>query len=288
MSSRWRLLDGKLVGLVMLMLRTSPACTLASLIAKAAFLLMQLASIMLIFSWINQSVPGPILTVTGLPADSNWFALLGAFGLILSSALSLLSKKMALKGILRVERVIIERFVGQAHTLQKGDLKNIVKVLLSVTDVIVPVILIVAVTAAWVWITPYSLIAVVILALFALPLMRKGVSFSAKRYRPSKVRTLFPDYLDSEEHTAFYKILIMPNYIGMAMFVMISVGLILSVLAARLYFNGNETYAHILIIATAVAFLQTRSFVGIILRAGAYNRSITKVDDAIRSSVSGA
>lgn len=282
MSKGLPLLNGKLVSLIVLLVRTSPGYTLISILAKAAFLLMQLASILLMFSWINQSVPKPLIALTGLAADSNWYAFMAAAGLVLSSAMSLLSKKMALKGTMKVERVILAR-VNETHAgLQKGDLKNIVKVLLSVTDIIVPVMLMVAVIIGWVVVTPYSAIAIGVLAVLALPLMRRGVSFSAKRYKPGKARIALPDYLDSEEHQSFYKIMIMPNYIGLAMFTLISGGIIFSVMAAKVYFDGQETFAHILIIATAVAFLQARSFVGIILRTGAYNRSITKVHDIIR------
>lgn len=284
MSKRVPLLNSKLVRLILLLARTSPGLTFTSIAAKAAFLLMQLASILLIFSWINQSIPQLLIVVTGLESSSNWFAFMGAAGLVLSSAMSLLSKKMALKGIVKVERIILDRVSDANIGLQKGDLKNIVKVLLSVTDVIVPIMLMGAVIVSWIVVTPYSAIAIVILAVFALPLMKRGVSFSAKRYQPGKARIALQEYLDSEEHLSFYKIMIMPNYIGLAMFTLISVGIILSVMAARVYFDGQETFAHILIIATAVAFLQARSFVGIILRTGAYNRSITKVHDIIRPS----
>ncbi len=288
MSKRLPLLNGKLVSLIVLLLRTSPGTTLVSIVAKAAFLLMQLASILLIFSWINQSVPEPLIALTGFQANSNGFALMAAAGLVLSSAMALLSKKMALKGTVKVERVIIGRLGERPNGLQKGDLKNIVKVLLSVTDVIVPMMLMVAVVATWIIITPYSAVAIGGLAVVALPLMKKGVSFSAKRYKPGKARIPLPDYLDSDEHLSFYKIMIMPNYIGLAMFTLISFGIILSVMAAKVYFDGQETFAHLLIIATAVAFLQARAFVGIILRTGAYNRSITKVYDIMKPSTDSA
>ncbi len=285
MSKRLPLLNGKLVGLIVLLLRTSPSFTLLSIVAKGAFLLMQLASILLIFSWINESIPERLIALTGFEANSNGFAFMAAAGLVLSSAMALFSKKMALKGIVNVERVIIENLgEGPNNGLQKGDLKNIVKVLLSVTDVIVPLMLIVAVVATWIVITPYSSVAIGAIAVVALPLMKKGVSFSAKRYKPGKARIPLPDYLDSDEHLSFYKIMIMPNYIGLAMFTLISFGIILSVMAAKVYFEGQETFAHLLIIATAVAFLQARAFVGIILRTGAYNRSITKVHDIIQPS----
>jgi len=88
MSKGVPLLNGKLVSLIVLLVRTSPGLTLISILAKAAFLLMQLASILLMFSWINQSVPTPLIAVTGLQADSNWFAFMAAVGLVLSSARS--------------------------------------------------------------------------------------------------------------------------------------------------------------------------------------------------------
>lgn len=273
--------QSKLLRLIILLIKTSPGLTSVSIFAKAAFLLSQLASILLIFSWINGSVPAMLVNLVGLPKASNGYAFIGAAGLISSSVLALLSKKYALQAILQVEKKILSEMSFSGVKVNKGDLKNMVKVLLSVTDVIVPIMLMLAVVIAWSIVTPYSMFAIAVLAVLALLLMKKGVSFSAKRYQPSKIRTQLSEYFGSDEHRSFYRILIMPNYIGVAMLSLIAGGIIFSVLAARVYLDGHETYAHILIIATAVSFLQARSFVGIILRTGAYNRSLGKVVDVL-------
>ena len=112
--------------------------------------------------------------------------------------------------------------------------------------------------------------------------------FSAKRYRPVVTRSKLESYVGSEEHFGFYKILLLPNYITLALMTIVAVSIVLSLIATKLYFASHGSQVGYMAILTGVAFLQIKSFASIILRAGAYNKSLTAVHDAVTAKMEAA
>lgn len=245
---------------------------------KVSFLVVQLGSIWLIFYWVTGNVPSALVEKTGVPVESYFYAFLGAGLLFLSSLLGLASRFVALKATLRLEKVILAEVRAKEFPLLPGDLKNIVKVMLSLIDITVPVLLIIAVIVCWSLVLPYSLLAVLVLLVIGFVAIRSGVGYSAGKYRRTGKRVSIAEYLSSNEHISFYRVLLLPNYISMVIFGVISISIVLSVYIARQYFDGGSWYTDLLMIATAITFLQMRSFAGIIQRVGAYSDSLAKID----------
>jgi len=245
------------------------------------FIAMQVLSIWFIFGWVGGSVNGHVLGIIGLPASSYVYPCIGAAGFIASTVFSLLSKICALKATLKFEQVVVLKSIALEAIVTKGDLKNIVKLLISVLDIVVPLGLIFAVSVLWVIITPYTLILLVFFLFSGVWFLKKGVGFSAKRYKPVTVRNKLDSYLGSEEHLGFYKILLLPNYIMLVLIAVIAVSIVLSIIATKIYFDLYGASVGHMAILTGVALLQIKSFNSIILRAGAYNKSITVINGVL-------
>lgn len=271
------LYKSKLVPVLVGFVRSAPILVLTSMGFRFLFIAMQVLSIWFIFGWVGGSVNEHVLDIIGLPAASYVYPCIGAAGFIASTAFSLLSKICALKATLKFEQVVVEKSIALGAIVTKGDLKNIVKLTISVLDIVVPLGLIFAVSVLWVIITPYILILLVFILFLGVWFLKKGVGFSAKRYKPVAVRNKLDSYLGSEEHLGFYKILLLPNYIALVLIAVIAVLIVLSIIATKMYFDLHGTSVGRMAILTGVALLQIKSFNSIILRAGAYNKSLTAI-----------
>ncbi|MCQ4268865.1 hypothetical protein NAV28_16710 [Pseudomonas stutzeri] len=271
----------KLVPVLVSFVKSAPMLVLASMGFRFLFIAMQVVSIWFIFGWVGGHVNPHVLELVGLPAESYVYPCFGALGFICSTLFSLFSKVCALKATLKFERFIVEKNTTLQIALNKGDLKNIVKLMISVLDVVVPLGLITAVSVLWALITPYTLILVLFILLFGVWFLKKSVGFSAKRYKLVSVRNRLDSYMGSEEHLGFYKILLLPNYIALVLVAIIGVSIVLSLIATRLYFASHGSQVGYMAILTGVAFLQIRSFASIILRAAAYNKSLAAVHSVV-------
>lgn len=272
------MLSGTLPSLIVLLFRVAPALVVLSMGLKVAFLVVQLGSVWLIFYWVTGSIPDPLVDSIGFPVESSIYALLGAGCLFFSSLLGLASRYIALKATFSLERSLLSIREPEGLRLLPGDLKNIVKVILSLIDITVPMLLIVSVVVCWALVLPYSLAAVIVLLFVGCYAIRGGIRHSAVKYRQPKSRVTVAEYLKSQEHVSFYRILLLPSYISTVIFAVISISIVLSVIIARHFFDGGTWYTDLLIIATAITFLQMRSFAGIIQRVGAYKISLGKIN----------
>lgn len=271
------LYKSKLAPVLVSFVKSAPILILSSMGFRFLFIVLQVASIWFIFGWVGGHVNQHILNLVELSVDSYIYPCIGALGFIGSTIFSLFSKICALKATFRFERSIVEQNVNLNVVMTTGDLKNIVKLMISILDVMVPLGLIVAVSAIWVFITPYMLILILFMLFLGVWSLKKGVGFSAKRYRPISTRNKLDSYVGSEEHLSFYKILILPNYITLVLMTIIAVAIVASLVATKLYFASHGGQVGYMAILTGVAFLQMRSFSSIILRAGAYNKSLLAV-----------
>ena len=271
----------KLAPVLVSFVKSDPIFVMASMGCRFLFITMQVISIWFIFGWVGGHVNQHVLDLVGLPAESYVYPCVGALGFICSTVFSLFSKICALKATFKFERAVAEKSVALKAILTKGDLKNIVKLMISVLDVVVPLGLIFAVSVLWAFITPYTLILAFFILLSGVWFLRKGVGFSAKRYKPVSARIKLDSYVGSEEHLVFYKILLLPNYITLVLITIIAVSIVLSLIATKLYFASHGSQVGYMAILTGVAFLQIKSFASIILRAGAYNKSLTAVHGVV-------
>lgn len=275
------LYKSKLAPVLVSFVRSAPILVLASMGFRFLFIAMQVVSIWFIFGWVGGHVNQHVVDLVGVPAESYVYPCIGSLGFICSTVFSFFSKICALKATFKFERLVVEKNVALKVVMTKGDLKNIVKLMISVLDVVVPLGLIIAVSVLWAFITPYTLILVFFILFSGVWFLKKGVGFSAKHYKPVSTRNKLDSYVGSEEHLGFYKILLLPHYITMVLIAIIAVSIVLSLIATKMYFASHGSQVGHMAILTGVAFLQIKSFASIILRAGAYNKSLAAVHSVV-------
>ncbi|MDT4878299.1 hypothetical protein FQZ97_1138890 [compost metagenome] len=112
---------------------------------------------------------------------------------------------------------------------------------------------------------------------------KKGVIFSARKYKALHSKGKLDEYLGGGEHLSFYRILLLPSYISLVAIVIVSVSIVLSMIATKIYFSSHGLSIGHTAILTGVAFLQAKSMTSIILRAGAYNKSLSAIYNVISS-----
>jgi len=276
--------NSKLGGVLVALLRTSPLFLFISLLLKLSFLVLQVGSIWVIIMWVSGKVEPMLVDLIGVPPVSIIYPIVGGVGLVLSAILSLFSKMTALKAIYRFEGRVSEWGQSKEVKLSIGDFRNIVKLMLGLVDVLVPVLLIVLVVTAWIALLPYISIFFALLLLGGVYLLRKGVIISARLYRPGRRIRLYSEYVGSDEHDRFYNILLLPQYISVAIFGAVSLLIVFSVVMVKLHVTDSSGFLGILTIATAMAILQMRSFVSVIVRAGAFNKSILAFSETVYGS----
>lgn len=275
------LYKSKLVPVLVSFVKAAPILVTASMGFRFLFIAMQVASIWFIFGWVGGHVNTHVVSYVGVPSESYIYPCIGAIGFVCSTVFSLFSKVCALKATFKFECIVIEKCIANKSVMTKGDLKNIVKLMISVLDIVIPIGLIVVVSILWAFITPYSLMIFILIVFSVLWLLKRGVIFSAKRYKPISKRNNLDSYIGSEEHIGFYKILLLPNYIALALMAIVAVSIVLSLIATKLYFASHGSHVGYMAILTGVAFLQLKSFSSIILRTGAYNKSLAAVHDIL-------
>lgn len=264
--------------------RTAPLLFLASLGCRLFFILLQMASLWIIFSWVSGSVNAYFLEIVGQSADSYIYPGIGAAGLIGSTCFSLLSKMLALESTCKFEAKVVERNSSLNLPLTKGDLKNIVKLMISVLDIIIPLMLIVVVACLWTAITPYTLLIFSLVLFIGVWTSKKGVKFSANSFKNITATGQLNEYIGGHEHRRFYKILLLPHYVSLVIISMVAISVALSLVATKIYFNSHGMSIGHMAIITGVAFLQMKSFAGIIVRAGAYNKSLSAIHKIISAA----
>lgn len=277
--------NGKTYNLILSLLKVSPYYFISSLFLKLLFLLMQAIALGIIFHWSTGHVNYYLLSMIGQDKGSYIYPGVGAFLFVTASLISLLSKIVALKAIEKLEVLIVKKSLSSKVKVSIGDLKNIVKLLIHVVDVIMPTVLFVGVTIFWMFIAPSMVLFFVFVLIWALLLMKKGVRFSSSRYGRKSARLGVNEYLSSDDHKSYYNILLMSNYLTAVVFPIISVLMVVSLVAASHYSESLGSYANKVTIVTALALFQTKGFIGLTLKIGTCYKSLILVN-AIMNGIS--
>lgn len=272
-------LGNNLYPLVVLLFRSSFGLILVGLFFRVAYSLLQVAAIWIVIHWVNGSLPGVLIEAISLGQGSMMFPIACSFFLILSAGASLLSKALAIGAVKNFEKKVC----NDAVKISFGDYRNVAKLLLSVVDAIIPVLLVIVVVILWSLEYSWLLAVAFLFFLAGVWLLKKGVSYASPFYaiKPNKDKG---SYLYSSERIRFYKILMVPQYISMVASIGISLALVASAIASKLYVDLSSGFHSLLIIATIVSCLQVRSFVGLMVKMGAYNKSATYVNELLKAS----
>jgi hypothetical protein len=263
------LYKGNLSYLYFLLLRLAPLRLIWVFLFKVLFILFQVSAISLIVSWYRGHIPDLLVTWIAVPTESNVYPGVSASLLVFASFCSLLARKLSLSSILKVEKYIEER-IGE--TLKPSTYKSIVKVLLSMIDLLVPLVFIAAVSIVWLVLYPVSLVPVLFFVFIFVLVMKRTALISIGVMKKDGGRS-DAEYISSGEHDKFFRILMLPQYLNFAIYLLMAALIFVLAVFIKNYF----VYSHqlmILSIVTALAVLRLKSFLGIIVRIGAYYRSI--------------
>jgi|GEM_PF-5014847 len=274
-----RFLDNSLLSLLKHLLSKAPFYVISAVGFKGLFLLFQISSIWIMVSWVNGTMLPVLKGVIQLDDSSYVYLAVGWLLLISSSVSSLFSRWLALRAVRILEQHIGDRV--ESGALLVADYRNITKVMIGVIDAVVPFVFITGVLVAWLLLQPGLFFPIIVLVVFVAFLFRKGVSFSAAKFKNKGTRVKPEDYLGSGQHKHFYQILMVSQYISLTMYSLIATGIVgVLVIIESL---GRLHTIGLLPVATAIALLQFKSFIGLLVRLGAYIGSVSKAATLIKN-----
>lgn len=276
------ILKGNVFFLVRLLLKLNPVSIFFVLGLKASFILFQVSSIWVLVSWIGGSVVQVIQDFVGSPSSSYVYPAMSAFFLVFAAISAALSRYVGLKCVSKVELCV--NSVAKEGDVTVADYKNLTKLLLSMMDALIPSLFILVVVIIWGFIYPMIIPLICVLLVFLLQFFRRGVGVSAKKLKPllSKVKAV--DYVHSEQRLRFYSILMLPQYVIIAIYTLIAFFVLFLSVAVRSYLDGGSIHdLGLLLIVSALALMQLKSFVTVLVRSGAYNSSAVKIASLLKS-----
>ena len=255
------------------MFRLAPLGIIASFFLKGLFMLFQVSAIWILISWISGTMMPEIIDVVQLNVTSYLYPIFAGCLLTLASIFAFFSKWFALKSIKKLERHVVNLASGKEVSV--SDFRNISKLMLAVIDSLVPFIFILCVLIAWST-KVYELLPLFFIVLLSLAfLFRVGIRYARRIFKTTIEKADKYEYFDSEEHKKFHKILMIPHYIALVIFILISIAMVI----ASIWVSSSDNLISFgfLPIATAIAILQFKSFVGLIVRIGVYSENADRV-----------
>ena len=266
--------------LVVIMVKLAPLRMLVTISLKGMFLVCQVSAVWIMISWVAGSVLPAAESVLGASTESWLYPVLAGTLLIFAAVCSCAGRAVSLTGIKKVEYFILNN--TKSDQLLVGDFRNLTKLLLAVTDSLVPMCFILAVILAWVIVIPTLALPLAGLGLGILIFFRRSTKFSASQFKPGTRTASLKEYVGSDEHEKFYKILMLPQYIAVVSYTFMAVALVIVVISIRSLASSNIELG-LLPIASAVAILQFRAFIGLLVKFGAYTRNAAKIASLINS-----
>ncbi len=264
-----RAIGNNLYPLVRQLFLSSFGLILLSLFFRFTFSILQVVAIWVLIYWVNGNVPQSLLEATNIEQDSLVFPVACSLFLMLSAGASFLSKILAIRAVKKFE----ENLCNDAAKVNFGDYWSVAKLLLSVVDAIIPVLFVIVVVILWSLEYPWMMAVALLLVFLGVWLLKKGVTYASPFYaiNPNKNKG---NYLCSAERTRFYKILMVPQYISMVASMGVLLLLVASVMVSKLYIPVGDAYHSLLIIVTIMSLIQLKSFVGLVVKMGAYNKNV--------------
>lgn len=278
-----KFLNISIIYLLRLMLRLASVSVAGAVVFKGIFLLLQISAIWMMISWISGAML-PVAKELVRLNDSSYVYLAIAWGMLISaSASAFFSRWLALRSIKKLEQYVCEKTEGKG--LMVSDYRNLTKIMLGLIDAFVPLIFIVGVLGAWLIVIPELMLPFVVLVILVGLFFRKGIHFSAARFKGTGRRIDPEKYIGSNEHQNFYQILMVSQYISLATYTLIATGIVVALILIQSFSENLQTLG-LLPVATAIALLQFKSFVSLLVRLGAYSGNASRVAQLIKSLAS--
>jgi hypothetical protein len=274
------LLNSSLLYLIKQILWQAPVDVISAVGFKGLFLLFQISSIWIMISWVSGNMLPAVKGIIQLNDSSYVYLAVGWLLLIAASASSLLSRWLALRGVGKLEQYVGDRAGGSVILV--SDYRNLTKVMLGVIDAIVPFVFITCVLVAWIIVQPGLIFPIVMLVILVGFLFRKGIVFSAEKFENKGEKVKPEEYLGSTQHKSFKQILMVSQYISLVVYALIATGIV-GVLVIIDSLGSLHTIG-LLPVATAIALLQFKSFISLLVRLGAYVDSVLKVSEVLKNA----
>lgn len=248
---------------------------------KSAFLLIQVIAIWTILGWMRGSVPEIISMFLGIESASYVYPVFAGLLLIFSSVCSFVSKLIAISAVKRLEFRLFNEI--SHNPPPASDWRNLAKLLLSLTDSLMPLGIILAIIGFWLYfipvLMPLVIIAVLIIALFQV----RGIRFSKNTFLMPRVRAKPEEYIGSDDYLRFYKLLMVPQYVTFGTYILVAVTIAGVAILIKSH-SATVLRLGLLPLATALSILQLKSFIGLTVRWGVYAGSASAIDEAISSN----
>lgn len=277
-----RFFDSSVVYLLRLLLSQAPTGVFSAIVFKGLFILFQVSAIWIMIAWVSGTMPLAVKELVQFN-DSSYIYLGIAWAMLIAASIAaFFSRWLALRSITKLERYIGEKTKGKGLIL--SDYRSLTKIMLGLTDAFVPLIFIGAVLVAWLIVMPELILPFVILGIAVGLFFRKGVRFSASRFKTTGRRIKPEEYIGSDEHKKFHQILMVSQYITLAVYTLIATSLVVALILIQ-SFAENLHSLGLLPVATAVALLQFKSFVSLLVRLGAYASSMSKLAQLVKKNL---
>ncbi len=269
-----KLLKNSTFYLFRLMFRLAHTGVIGAIIFKGVFILLQVIAVWMMISWISGSMLPAVKDIVQLDDSSYVYLAIAWLVMVSSSVSAFFSRWLALRSIRRLEIHIFE--LTQGSGLVVSDYRNLSKVMLAITDAFVPIIFICGVSLVWLVKIPELMLPFMVLVILLALFFRKVVRFSAFTFKNKGRRVKPEEYIGSNEHQNFYQILMVSQYISLAIYTLIATGIVATLVLIH-SFSNNLLNLGLLPVATALALLQFKSFVSLLVRLGAYASNASRV-----------
>lgn len=279
------LLKGNIFFMVRLLIKKNPFAVPSVILLKMMFILFQVSSIWLLISWIGGNVIPIAKNFLGVGSSSFIYPVISSCLFILSAVALAFSRYVGLQCIGNLELFVSSIAGGDKVTI--SDYKSLTKLLLAIIDALTPLFFMLCVIIAWAIIYPLLIPFIFFLFVMMLLLVRKGVGFSAKKLKSTLPKVGANEYIGSGQYVLFRSILMLPQYIIVVVYSAIAIFLIIFSVFIKNYFEEGSVHGlSFLLVVTALAFLQMKSFVTVLVKLGAYNSSAAKIAKLLKSSLS--
>jgi len=261
----------------------SPLSIFLSLFARICFISFQAIAILILIGWLTGEVNFRIAGIFGFRQEGISYPILSGSMMLMASIFGIISRKMAIYTIRKIEIYAVN--LDSTSQLTISDLRSFAKIMLALIDTLIPILLLLLTSIAWLWYFPWLTPFLILVAVGLFFLYRAIAKYSEKQIRAPSEKFSNIEYLTSAQRHRFYKILILPHYITLiTYFLLASFVVIFSIVLVGINDESARAEIQILSIVTAIATFQLKSLVTVVVRIGAYGESSRKVAKVVSYS----
>ena len=254
---------------------------------RIASLIMQAMSVGLLLSWLLDSLPEIINEYISNSVPHYLIPIVSVLIFFCSSILTVLSKKITLHAIFLFEKYVF--LVKSVEDISLHEYGGIARVLLSLVDALVPLLLILLVGSLWVYQYPSSTSYIVLFLLLTGAGIAAIIDYISTKHEGSVEKSRAERRLPKNEilkiqddRRYFYRIIILPQYTSVLMYFVVSLIIAASLVFIKEYYSEEKgLLSSFLPLLTIVSILQLSSMVTLLMRVGMFRELIGKLVLAI-------